>query len=402
MTNNIKQHSPEWYEAKQSLIGGSQIYSLAHYYCKKELEQIGVDTIKEVPFKTALEIYLEHKFNIKPEPIPQVNSEFGLGIESYIISRINQENQNLVSTGSKDFIVNKDLHPLACCSPDGKVGLSGSSLLDVEISAGDDTAKYSVVDCSVRDYDDKVTINVNDGLGMLEVKTTQFTFNYEAKAGAKWQYLFQINYNALICGNHWALLACLTPKEKEFDTDFFKGKILGCLQTIAGITAKPCLESIDKYYNLYTYIYKANKTIQNICELALKRFQEALDKDDMPLASIWNEEKLMREKKMLAQMFPEKFGKIQADKELNDLLNERGILNNESKKIKTEFEAVNCEIIKRMKHNIEAEGFHYKAKFDKKGSLRVSQNKNSDVTDSMVEELLAKVDDVNIDYMAGG
>ena len=33
-----------------------------------------------------------------------------------------------------------------------------------------------------------------------------------------------------------------------------------------------------------------------------------------------NQEKLMREKKMLARMYPEKYGKLQANQELNELL----------------------------------------------------------------------------------
>ena len=64
---------------------------------------------------------LEKKFDVKPDPISQVCSEFGLGMEDYIINRINQENNNFVATGSKDFIINSDIHELAACSPDGFV-----------------------------------------------------------------------------------------------------------------------------------------------------------------------------------------------------------------------------------------------------------------------------------------
>ena len=30
----IKQHSPEWLEAKKSRVGASEIAGLVHYYCK--------------------------------------------------------------------------------------------------------------------------------------------------------------------------------------------------------------------------------------------------------------------------------------------------------------------------------------------------------------------------------
>ena len=397
----IKQHSQEWHKAKQSKIGGSEIFSLCLEYCKKELAQIGIE--KETSFKTALEIFLEKKFDVKPDPISQVCSEFGLGMEDYIINRLNSENNNFVATGSKDFIINEALHPMAACSPDGFVD-----------------AKEDFID-----YDKKPVKNIiceGERLynvpypaseGVLEVKTTQFTFNYEAKAGAKWQYLFQLNYNMLVSNCEWGMLACLTPKEKEFDNDFFKGKILGKINLAKYLDYEIDYEyeyyedeyeilnetrkDIDKYYNLYTYTYKANKTIQNICKLALERFQNAMNDNKVPDLSK-NQEKLMREKKMLARMYPEKYGKLQANQELNELLNERGIVNNQLKIDETAKEEVNCKLILAMGHHIELEGFNYIAKFDKRGSLRVSQNKDSDVTQGMINKLLEDVEIPN--YMA--
>lgn len=372
----IKQHTKEWLEAKNTKIGGSEIFTLAHYYCKKELEQIGVD-LKELPFKTPLEIYLEKKFGIQPEPIDPICAEFGLGMEKYIIHRLNKENSLINAIGSSNFETNEELHNLACCSPDGFVEAFGC----------------------FEDYDKRSLISKESGSGMLEVKTTQFTFNYEAAAGAKWQYIFQLNYNMLVCENKWGLLACLTPKEKEFDTDFFKGKVLGLLEgakeqlSSAELAYNGHLEYLDnmQFYNLYTYFYTANKTIQNICKLALDRFQNAMDNNKVPDLSK-NQEKLMREKKMLARMYPEKYGKLQANQELNELLNERGIVNNQLKIDETAKEEVNCKLILAMGRHIELEGFNYIAKFDKKGSLRVSQNKDSFVTQGMINKLLEDVE----------
>jgi len=372
----IKQHTKEWLEAKKTKIGGSEIFTLAHYYCKKELEQIGIN-LKELPFKTALELYLEKKFGIQSEPIDPICAEFGLGMEKYIIHRLNKENRSINVTSSSNFEINDELN-LACCSPDGFVEVSDE----------------------IQDYDKRTLINKESGSGMLEVKTTQFTFNYEAAAGPKWQYIFQLNYNMLVCKNSWGLLACLTPKEKEFDTDFFKGKVLGLLEgaknqlSSAELAYNEHLEYLDnmQFYNLYTYFYTGNKTIQNICKLALERFQNAMDNDLMPLASVDNLEKLMREKKMLSKMFPEKFGKLQANQSLNELLNERGIVNNQLKIDETAKEEINCKLIQAMGHHIELEGFNYIAKFDKKGSLRVSQNKDSFVTQGMINKLLEDVE----------
>lgn len=376
----IKQQSQEWLTKKRKYIGGSEIFSIALHYCKKELAQIGIEN--ETSFKTALETYLEKKFDVKPDPISQVCSEFGLGLEDYIINRINQENKNFVATGSKDFIINSNIDELAACSPDGFV-----------------EAKEDFID-----YDKK---EIKASKGMLEVKTTPYQFNFEAEAGTRWAYIFQLQYNMLVCGNDWGLLACLAPKEKEFDNDFFKGKILGKLNLAEYIDQNieheyeilnEAQEGVDKYYNLYTYTYKANKTIQNICKLALKRFQEAIDKVILPNLSD-NKDKLMREKKMLAKMYPNKYGEIMADNELNELLNERGIINNQFTILKTELEQTNCKIIQKMDKAICAKGFHYIAKFDKRHVLRVSQNKDSDVTPPMVEQLQAGE---FVDFTQGG
>jgi len=375
----IKQQSQEWLTEKRKYIGGSEIFSIALHYCKKELAQIGIEN--ETSFKTALETYLEKKFDVKPDPINPVYSEFGLGMEDFIINRFNQENKNFVATGSKDCIINSDIDELAACSPDGFV-----------------EAKEDFID-----YDKK---EIKASKGMLEVKTTPYQFNFEAEAGTRWAYIFQLQYNMLVCGHDWGLLACLTPKEKEFDNDFFKGKILGKLEMLdkiddelGDISEKYIIDSdIDKYYNLYTYTYKANKTIQNICKLALKRFQEAMDKVILPNLSD-NKDKLMREKKMLAKMYPNKYGEIMADNELNELLNERGIINNQFTILKTELEQTNCKIIQKMDKAICAKGFHYIAKFDKRHVLRVSQNKDSDVTPPMVEQLQAGE---FVDFTQGG
>jgi hypothetical protein len=368
----IKQHSQEWYTAKQKYIGGSEIFALCLNYCKKELEQIGIKD--ETSFKTALEVYLEKKFDVKPDPINPVYSAFGLGVEEYIINRINQENKNFVATGSKDFIINSDIHKLVACSPDGFV-----------------EAKEDFVD-----YDKK---SIEAGKGLLEVKTIY----YFAESHSKWSYLFQCNYNCMVLDLPYFILPQLKVKNSEHDKDFFKGKTIGKIETLEilkdnfqsyEMAKQDLYKHLDQYYDLEIYIHKANKTIQNICKLALKRFQEAIDKVILPNLSN-NKEKLMREKKMLAKMQPDKYGEINADNELNDLLNERGIINNEFAKLKTEFEQLNCKIIKKMDKAICAKGFNYIAKFDKRHSLRVSQNKDSDVTQQMIDDLQSGKEFIN-------
>jgi hypothetical protein len=360
MINKISQQSPEWLEAKKSRVGGSEIYTLAFYYCRKELEQIGVDLIKDQPFQSALELYLRVKHGLQQEKIVQVSSEFGGGMEPYIVSRLNSEEKNAKIEGTKDFIIAEKTHNLACCSPDGYVDIQEGQKL--------------------RDFDDKADITQNTGKGTLELKTVPYVFNFEAEEGTKFQYIFQLQYNMMLLGHKWGMLACLTPKERDFDTDFHKGKMLGMLQFKDAFKVFDFSEAtiihIDNSYNLYTYNYITIAPIQQICMLALDRFQEALEKDDWPSASVDNKIKALREKKMLRQIDEERFGTLTASKELDAMLIDRQNAATEELKAATEKTALDTEIIKAMSNHVELLGSEVKAKFAKNGILRYSGRRN--------------------------
>jgi hypothetical protein len=359
MTTNITQQSPEWLENKKPRIGGSEIYCLAFYYCKKELEQIGVDLAKDQPFQTALEIFLRIKHGLKPEAIPLINSEYGSGMEPYITSRLNSENPNLQVEGTRDFIIADKIHPLACCSPDGYIDIEKGQIL--------------------RDFDDKADITKNMGKGTLEIKTTPYDFNFEAEAGPKFQYIFQLQYNMMLLGHKWGMLSCLTPKEKYTSdyNNYIKGKMVGYYEILAlfNYDGSHVMYNnwIDEYYNLYSYNYIIIPPIQQICKLALERFQKALDNDEWPEASIDNKIKGLREKKMLRQLDEERFGTLNASEELDGILNERQNAAIEELKVATEKNALDIKIIKAMSNHVELLGSEVKAKFSSNGIIRYSK-----------------------------
>ena len=359
--SNIKQHTPEWHNAKSTLIGGSSIYSLVSYYCSKECREIGIDLSNEPPFKSCLEEFLRIKFELEQEPIPLVHQEFGLGMESYITNRLNNEFKETKSyIGTDEFITNKELHPLASCSPDGYIEIKDAHKLP--------------------DFDQRTQIDNSWGKGISEYKTVPYGFNFDSKEGTKWQYIFQLNYNMLVTGLKWGELNCLCPKERDFDIDFHKGKVIGKIELINQISKDVDLsklnlfEDIYSQYNLYSYTYAANKTIQNLCLLALKRFQQALDNEQMvfPEISKGDKVKLLREKKLLAQIAPKRFGELEANDFLTDLLQQRVTTAIEKKKVETELEELNCEIIKNMQDHVSLVSDIAIAKFTKSGSLRVN------------------------------
>ena len=350
MTNNIIQHSPEWLEAKKSKIGGSEIFSLVHYYFPKELEELGVNLSKEQPFKTALELFIKIKFGVEDNDISEVNSEFGKLMEGPICDLLRKERELELCDfkRTQDFIINDKLHTLAACSPDGYVELPFAEVGE-EIPF-------------LPDFDKTCKIIAAWGMGILEFKTTDYGFNFEAEKGCKWSYIMQLQHNLLVCGAKWGILAALSPREKQFDTDFFKGRVLGIMQAGQNLP-------LNQYYNLNYYVYPAMPRIQDLILKALNTFQTDLDSDNYPRAST-HPAKVQRERKVIAMAFPEHYGQLEADKELDDLINQRMIANIEAKKAESEATELEIEIVKRAHSYLQVIGSNFKAAWDKRGGLR--------------------------------
>lgn len=321
----IKQQTPEWLKAKRNKIGGSEIFSLVHHYCAKELIDMGFDLAKERPFRTIQELFLKIFFDAKLSPIDPMHAEFGQGLEPYVTYRLQQELPNIKVEQAKDFIANKELHNLAVCSPDGYLTMN---------------------DCEIKDFDDTCLINQQWGRGMLELKTANYFANFD-NGGSKLQYLFQLQFNMLVAQLKWGCLAVLLPKEKEFDDPFFKGKTL--------IKAE-AQQEIDQYYDLKYYIYPQLGKFQEMIMKALDCFQKDLDgykngdQSSFPRASE-DLAGLQREKAMWGQLWPNHYGdkELQQDDELNILLNERMAAQEQSMFAKQAFDLVTNEICQKVK-----------------------------------------------------
>ena len=173
MTDKITQNTEAWLEAKQSKIGGSEIFTLVLEYCKEELKQANINIESETAFSTPLELFLKVKYDIQEKYISNVNSEFGLGLEQYLEYRL-QNDLKFTQTdvrASKDFVVREDMHKLASCSPDGFI---------------------EVRDGELETFDKNGIIDKSWGQGLIEFKTSRWDFYKEAESGAKLSYIFQI------------------------------------------------------------------------------------------------------------------------------------------------------------------------------------------------------------------
>jgi len=311
MQNNIIQGSDEWKVAKQSKIGASEVYSLVFHYCQDELIKLGlnVNKVTERPFRTVQELFMKIKFGAELSDIDPVHSEFGNGMEPYIAHRLGQQLPQIKLERSKEFIVNESFHPLAACSPDGYI--------------------ETVNDFILADFDKKKEINSFWGKGALELKTANYFANFGAEEGAKLQYIFQHQYQMMVMGLSWGILAALMPKQKEYDEPFFKGKIVERAKDVFSTRNSFMEENLDPYYDLYYYVYPGLPVFQAMILKALDAFQSDLDKYDIDQSVFPRNSEdlagLQREKKLWAQLWPDHFGvkQLNAEDELNKLLNER-------------------------------------------------------------------------------
>lgn len=354
MENKIIQGSEEWKAVRQSKIGASEVFTLVHHYCKKDLEALGLDLPKELPFRTIQELFLKIKFGAQLTEIDPVFAQFGNGMEPYVAYRLSQELPQLEIERSKEFLLNEELHPLAACSPDGYVETIGEAILE--------------------DFDKKKEINSLWGRGALELKTANFFAGFSASQGAKLQYIFQNQFQQMVMGLKWGVIAVLMPKQSKFDELFFKGRMyeLACSEEF---------EIVDEHYDLHHYVYPALPAFQAMIGKALALFQTDLDLYDLDQSRFPRNSEdsagLQREKKMWGEIWPEHFGtlKVEAGSDLDDLIGKRVIAAGDEFVAKTSKENYTNQLLQRTGKYVEVIGSTHKMKFAKDGSVRFSKVK---------------------------
>lgn len=346
----IKQQTSEWLEAKKQFIGASEIYSLIHHYCQSELVSLGINVIEEKPFLGTQELYLKLA-GAELEPIDPVLADFGNQMEGYILHRYQlEQGDKLAITETDDFLTNPEFHKLAACSPDGFLEVIGSG--------------------KISDFDNKTQITAAWGEGVLELKTSNFFANFNG--GAKAQYLFQLQYQMAVAGKKWGALAVLNPTNPEFDSEYFKGQ--------AVVLAKTNDKSLADKYNLHFFVYPILPRFQELITKALNRFQEDFEtKNYNNTRAKWSKEIVEREKRILAKIFPEKYGSLELCQEdpLDQCLNELQALKPEKLKLETEESNLKAQIQQLLGSHIEAIGTQFIIKFDKRGAMRIQPNRQN-------------------------
>lgn len=369
--NSIIQGSEAWLEVKQKTIGGSEIYTLVYHYCFEDLKALGFSDeqlIKDRPFRTIQELFLKVKFGAKLDDILPVHKVFGNSMEEYIARRLEKKMPNISVERTKDFIMTDGL---ASSSPDARI----------TIKAG-----------SFPDYDNKNLIDASWGKGGCELKTSSY-FSKFSKGGTRLQYIFQKQHNMLLDGDlKFGILTAINPKVEEVEIEGVlfpsDGEFAKCRSYMWASEGK--FNLLDELYDLQVYVYPKLPAFQAMIIKSLNLFQEALDKYDEDQSYFpRNSEDLAgleREKKLWAQLWPEKFGtfKIAQGSKLDMLLDERYQAQVESMfadqaKVKAE-----CEIMETIKYYglgkyTELCGSNNRAAWTKNGQIRFCKLKESKI-----------------------
>ena len=343
----IKQHSPEWLKEKQSRVGASEIAGLVHYYCKDELKALNIEF---EPYNTALQTWAKIKLGVEL-PFPKSLSRWGLGMEQFTADLFNRSQKEIHCVRSDDFIIKDDL---SACSPDGYVDICGV--------------------LKVPDFDKQVMIDSSWGVGVLEMKTSTFWMKDDFIDGFKWHYIFQNQYQ-MFCDNlNWGVGVLLLDKNGDND-DMDKGIILGkVLEKIK--TGSIDLEEVDDLFYLDYFVYARKPKLIELIEIALEKFKAHLDSNTLPNVYKGTKQTLLyNEKKVLGMINQARFGRIEADEEMDNLLTEMQITQAEKKKLEVEELALRNQIIQKMGDNLGVFGSQYQANFDSRLALRFKKVK---------------------------
>lgn len=257
---NIVQNSDEWLSEKQGTIGGSEIAAVIKSFVPKERlmeimgERAATSFLNEPLYTTGYLVFHKIKNGYRQPPIPDELNVYGHAAESYVEWAL-RDNADFEVRRCQDFIKRPDISPFASCSPDG----------------------YCVA--KKEQYNDVNGRPITERNPVWECKTIQHfkAIKEDAlKRGLQWQYLFQIQYNAMICGRDCALISSmLLPLEQ--DTTFNRG-------VIASLIEQKRFEEVQERFSpeVFTSVYGLIPEMQAAIKEALRNFEQAIAENNPP------------------------------------------------------------------------------------------------------------------------
>jgi hypothetical protein len=332
----IQQGTEEWLIAKQTTIGGSEIYALVLNLCTlEEIRSVLPNFVPETSFTTAMLCGLKFLYGQTVEMKPAMKNvlRYGNAMEEPSIAWFNQQYRGVANCEfTRDFHYHEK-NKNASCSPDGYITLNGT----------------------VRDISRDEVITSADGRGVMEIKTVRRQDGF--KDEPKMQYIFQACWNAYILNMNWFCLFLSFAKEIELEDDFSQGQRVAYAETNQ-------YEKIFPQLHSKTFFYKLNPGIINLCLKAFGRFLDKIKEAKKLLyTEQWtvfqfsdNQERYYAEKAIVLEIcsraYIEEHGDIEATEEESNLLLRRYELIKEEGKIEKEKNEIQAYFLKKVaKHN---------------------------------------------------
>lgn len=249
---NLKQGSLAWDAARQTRIGGSEVFDIVRYYATdQELQNCGLDAEKfkeEKPFSSAWALY--HKVldddQYHREELPPELAEYGHAAEPYGLSVLQKGRARKLHAG--DVYADERL-----------------------IASLDISGVAEAVD--VRPFDR------GDGqpkIGQRFVCEQKAMNPQSAKSGIPYKYLVQAQYQLMATGADFFILQVMVLKN---DTVFERGRI-------TQMSLKRRKEYLAENMTVSHYYFAANRHLEALIRVCLDRFFDAVEARNEPRAYI--------------------------------------------------------------------------------------------------------------------
>lgn len=257
----LKQNTEEWLNRKQLGVGASEIAAVVKSFVPyDELvkilgEKTAYSFYDEPLFITGYTVYHKIAKGYRIPPLDDELSIYGHAIEKYF-DWVMKDDEDFDFKGSEDFIERPDISKWAVCSPDGYA-----------------YAKRPITDINGRPIEGNNFVWEKKTVSLFRAKKEEMVLR-----GLPWQYIFQNQYQMLMCNREGGVISSLVLKE---DTPFIRGILTAYCQ----------LEEFQKIHDLYQpcvdhFVYKKLPEIQECILLGLKNFEDAIEKGNPPAINL--------------------------------------------------------------------------------------------------------------------
>lgn len=243
-SQKIKQGTRAWEVAKETRIGGSEVFDIVRYYAtEEELQNCGLDAKKfkeELPFVSAWALY--HKLindDVYQKPLLEPEyAEYGLAMETYGLNFLQKDRTNKLCKG--------------------KVFMNDKLIASLDISGISEE-----IDVRPFDFGNGI-VRVGEKF-VCEQKTIS-----PFKDSLPLKYVIQAQYQLILSNSKFFILQAMIL---DNDTPFERGKIVSLAET----SKKKFLEYVQDKVKVQHIYFNYNDALAQLIKVCLDRFFNAVE-----------------------------------------------------------------------------------------------------------------------------